>query len=477
MKPNRPRIPKARARKAHGDEAHIFSAHTDNVPLPRLRAPRSRTGSPRGPVPQVHAARIRRPRRGTALLAVAALGLTAPATATTTATPGTAGAPQASAARPDAPCSPAPVKDVQMSEGIPTPAGHAPSTGTLRALNLMIDFPDARGQGTAEERYAEFFPETSDWYATSSYGAVSYRADAPVDEWLRMPRPFNEYGIDRGVGYEPGYRLLVEDIVAAADERVDFAAYDIINVLVTPNAGPSALDTVLSVTYAGLHDAPEADGVPLAYMSFVYSRQDDGSPSAIENAYRVLPHENAHTLGLPDLYTSRGGERAGHWDIMSEDWGANNDLLGWHKRKLGWLAPDQVACAKGSGSSEHSLIPLARRSGDRGGGVKLVYVPVSERTGYAVEFRTEEGNDAAVCRPGVLVYWVDTGISSGEGPITVRDSRPDSNGCAHLPNVNAELTDAAYTAGERMSDSRTGITIEVLDKDAAGNYRVKVTRP
>ena len=27
---------------------------------------------------------------------------------------------------------------------------------------------------------------------------------------------------------------------------------------------------------------------------------------------------------------------------MSEDWGANNDLLGWHKWKLGWLDAAQV---------------------------------------------------------------------------------------------------------------------------------------
>ncbi|MGP3922509.1 M6 family metalloprotease domain-containing protein [Streptomyces sp. 8N616] len=359
-----------------------------------------------------------------------------------------------------------------MSEGLPTPTGHAPSTGTLRALNLMVDFPDAVGEGSAEARLGEFFPKTSDWYATSSYGALAYEAQAPVQEWLRMPRSFSAYGIDRGVGYEPGYRQLVRDIAAAADGRVDFAAYDLINVLVTPNAGPSALDSVLSVTFAGLRDAPKADGVPLSHMSFVYSRQDDGSSAAPENAYRVLPHENAHALGLPDLYTAQGGAKAGHWDLMSEDWGANNDFLAWHKRKLGWLGAEQVACADGSGTTEHTLSPLARPDG-----TKLLYVPVSDRTGYGIEARTQEGNDAAVCRPGVLVYWLDTGISSGEGPVTVRDSRPRSGGCAHRPNVNAELTDAAYGVGQKLSDRRTGVTIEITDRDPAGNYRVKVTRP
>ncbi|MER5969232.1 M6 family metalloprotease domain-containing protein [Streptomyces sp. NPDC002055] len=419
-----------------------------------------------------HRARPRKPRRCTALLAVAALGLTAPTTATATVTLGTSGPSPATRAEPDAPCAPATVPGVQMSEGLPTPPGHSPSTGVLRSLNLMIDFPDAHGEGSPRARFDEFFPATADWYRTSSYGALEYRAEAPVMEWLRMPRSFVEYGVDRGVSYEPGYRQLAKDIAEAADARVDFGAYDVVNVLVTPNAGPSALDTVLSVTFAGIRDAPQADGVTLGHMSFVYSRQDDGSATAGLNAYRVLPHENAHALGLPDLYTAQGGTRAGHWDIMSEDWGANNDFLAWHKRKLGWLGGKQVVCADGTGSSEHTISPLARPDG-----TKLVYVPVSGRTGYAVEVRTQEGNDAAVCKPGVLVYWIDTGVSSGEGPVTVKDSKPHSDGCTTRPNVNAELTDAPFAPGERMADSTTGITVEVIGSDASGNHRVRITRP
>lgn len=53
-----------------------------------------------------------------------------------------------------------------------------------------------------------------------------------------MPMPFTEYGIERGSPFEPGYRQLVKDIVAAADPRVDFSAYDLVNVLVSPNSKP-----------------------------------------------------------------------------------------------------------------------------------------------------------------------------------------------------------------------------------------------
>ncbi|GGY93992.1 M6 family metalloprotease domain-containing protein [Streptomyces poonensis] len=372
---------------------------------------------------------------------------------------------------PLAPCMISGPSDVQMTEGIPTPPGYSRSTGTVRALNLMIDFSDAPGEGTALDRLAEFAPQTRQWFATSSYGRLDYRPEAPIDHWLRMPKPFSAYGMERGAPFEPGYRELVEDLVARADPKVDFRAYDLVNVLVTPNAGPSALDTVLSVTFAGNREAPVADGVPVANASFVYSRQDDGSGAYGETGYRVLPHENGHAFGLPDLYTHEGGGAVGHWDIMSEDWGADNDLLGWHKWKLGWLDETQVSCAAAAGTGEYTLTPLPRP-----GGAKLVVVPLDSRTAYAVELRTQGGNDVAVCRPGVLVYKVDATVDTGGGPVRVYDSRRDSGGCVRSPNVHAELSDAAFVPGETFKDPRAGIVITVAGTDPAGNHRVRVTR-
>ncbi|MER8034751.1 M6 family metalloprotease domain-containing protein [Streptomyces hydrogenans] len=417
----------------------------------------------------------RRIRRPVALAATAALLLTVLASASTT-LPGPAPASAGPvAAAPDTtrlgPCRIATTLGVQMSEGLPTAPGYARSTGAVRALTLMVDFPDARGEGTAMSRFREFFPQTADWFRVSSYGRLQYRAETPISDWLRMPRPFSSYGIERGAPYEPGYRSFVEDIVKAADPKVDFSAYDLVNVLVTPNAGPSALDTVLSVTFSGNDDAPYADGVPLANTSFVYSRQDDGSGTYAQTGYRVLPHENGHVFGLPDLYTADGGGTVGHWDIMSEDWGANNDLLGWHKWKLGWLDNDQIRCASVTGTSEHLLTPLAVA-----GGPKLVFVPLSDTTGYAVEVRTREGNDEAVCEPGVLVYRVESDVDTGHGPVTVADSDRTSGGCTRRPNVHAELSDAPFRPGETFTDRTNGIRIGVVDEDAAGNFRIRVSR-
>ncbi|MGW6141608.1 M6 family metalloprotease domain-containing protein [Streptomyces sp. NPDC055144] len=421
--------------------------------------------------------RIRRARRSAGLAGLTAVALAVTTSASTgrfmEQSPSPSGSGSTSLSRPAAlnPCMIQGALGVQMSEGVPTQSGYARSTGTVHALNLMVDFPDAHGQGTALDRLGEFFPQTQAWFRTASYGKLDYRPEAPIRHWLRMPKTFAAYGIERGAPFDPGYRDLIDDIVATADPDVDFRDYDLINILVTPNAGPSALDTVLSVTFAGNHDAPVADGIPVANVSFVYSRQDDGSGSYAETGYRVLPHENGHTFGLPDLYTQDGGGAVGHWDIMSEDWGADNDLLGWHKWKLGWLGDNQISCASAHGTSEHVLSPLGRR-----GGLKLTFVPLTAKTGFAIEVRTRDGNDEAVCRPGVLIYRVDAGVDTGDGPIAVEDATKDSGGCTRSPNVHAELSDAAFTPGETFKDPKTGVKIKVAGADTKGDYRVVVTR-
>ena len=203
-----------------------------------------------------------------------------------------------------------------MSEGMPTPPGYSRSTGTVRALNLMVDFSDAPGQGSALDRLAEFFPQTQDWFRTSSYGRLDYRPEAPDHRLAADAEAVPAYGIERGAPFDPGYRQLVQDIVAAADPEVDFRAYDLLNVLVTPNAGPSALDTVLSVTFAG-NARGAGRGRRAAWPtrpSSTAARTTAPAPTP-RPGYRVLPHENGHVFGLPDLYTQRGrgrGRPLGH---------------------------------------------------------------------------------------------------------------------------------------------------------------------
>lgn len=130
-----------------------------------------------------------------------------------------------------------------------------------------------------------------------------------------------------------------------------------------------------------------------------------------------------------------------------------------------------MSCAAAHGTSEYTLTPMALR-----GGAKLVVIPVGPRSGYVLELRTRAGNDSAVCRPGVLIYKVDADVDTGNGPVTVYDSHRDSGGCTRSPNVQAELSDAPFSPGETFKVAKAGLTVQIASTDAAGKYRVYVTR-
>ncbi|GAA1904355.1 M6 family metalloprotease domain-containing protein [Streptantibioticus ferralitis] len=365
------------------------------------------------------------------------------------------------------PCALRAHRDTEMSEGFPTgrdPA-YAKSTGELRALTLFIDFPDAPARESVRARHAEFFPFVPQWYARASYGRLRYRS-FPVLRYFRMPRTFESYGIARGYGWSV-HRAMMRDLAAVVGRSVDFRGYDLVNVIATPNAGPPANETVLSVTWTGGTAARTHDGAQLDRVSVIYGHDQAGP--------RVLAHENGHSLGLPDLYAVDDFHRtdllAGQWDTMSLDWGLQGDLFAWHKWRLGWLDDAQVGCVTTRGTQDFQLAPV-----ELPGGRKAVVIPYGRYVAYVVEARTAQGNDSAACSEGVLVYRVRTDVDSGDGPIKVIDAHPATSACDFSSSAFNSLNDAPYRTGERFADPAKGIGVAVLGRDAEGGWTIRVTR-
>lgn len=384
---------------------------------------------------------------------------------------GGSGAPAAAPPPASRPCALRAAPGIPMSEGFP---GHrqreyARATGVVRALTLMVDFPDAKAPYSARERYGEFFPAVRDWFARASYGRMRY-ASTPVLRWIRMPRPFSSYGTGRGYTWG-AHTAMMRDLLHAADRKIDFRGYDLVNILVTPNAGPSADQAVLSVTWTGAAAAVTDEGARLDRVSLVYGHDRSGP--------RVLSHENGHAFGLPDLYAAgrddfgRTDHLAGQWDSMSLDWGLQGDLLAWHKWRLGWLRDRQVACLRpGVRGGTYALSPIELP----GGGHKAVVVPLGRTRAYVVEARTARGNDGTACREGVLIYEVRTDIGTGDGPVTVRDAHPGSGACEFSSGSFNSLNDAPFRAGERFRAPDAQLTVEVTGRDAAGRWAVRIHR-
>lgn len=352
-----------------------------------------------------------------------------------------------------------------MSDGFPVrPTGEfARATGQVRALTLLLDFPDARAPYPPRRRYAEFFPAVQRWYARASYGRLRYRS-VPVLRWIRMPRPFTAYRIGRGYGWAE-HTAMMRDLLRVADREIDFRGYDLVNILVTPNAGPPAEQSVLSVTWTGASAATTDDGASLNRVSLVYGHDQSGS--------RVLAHENGHDFGLPDLYSTgdfgRTDRLAGQWDLMSLDWGLQSDLLAWHKWRLGWLDDGQLACVAGPTGPGGRLVGLTPV--ELPGGTKAVVVPYGPSSAYVVEARAAAGEDAAACRQGVLIYRVRTDVPSGDGPVTVRDAHPRTAACRFSSGSFNSLNDAPFRPGEHFADAAAGLRVDVLDR-----WTVRVSR-
>ena len=355
----------------------------------------------------------------------------------------------------------------EMSEGFPATRNreYAHSTGELKALTLFIDFPDAPAHESVQQRYREFFPAVSQWYARASYGRLRYRPVA-VPRWFRMPRPFSAYGIVRGYGWSV-HREMMRDLVAATGGRVDFRGYDLVNVIATPNAGPPADETVLSVTWTGGSAVTTESGAHLDRVSVIYGHDQSGP--------RVLAHENGHILGLPDLYSvpdfARTDRLAGQWDTMSLDWGLQGDLLAWHKWRLGWLDDRQIACVTVPQTQTFQLAPL-----EVPGGRKAVVIPYGRRTAYVLEARRARGNDDEACTEGILIYRIRTDVDSGDGPVHVVDSHPSTSACDFSSGTFNSLNDAPFRSGQRFTDASTGLVVVVLGADAQGGWGVRVTR-
>ncbi|WP_329132303.1 M6 family metalloprotease domain-containing protein [Streptomyces sp. NBC_01476] len=408
-------------------------------------------------------------RHGLRILAMCAVGLLAVGSTVSNGPHG----PAVHASPPPAgrPCALRATPGVAMSEGFPDHVQHgpngefAPSTGVVRALTLMIDFPDAKAPYSAKARYGEFFPAVRQWYARASYGKLDYRS-TPVLRWIRMPRPFSAYGIGRGYGWD-AHTAMMRDLLKAADRDIDFSGYDIVNVLVTPNAGPPADEAVLSVTWTGASAATTDDGAHLDKVSLIYGHDQSGS--------RVLSHENGHAFGLPDLYSADDFARtdvlAGQWDTMSLDWGLQGDMFAWHKWRLGWLDDSQIACDTGRGQDTYTLRPL-----EVGGGRKAVIIPYGPTRAYVLEVRAAAGNDVDACREGVLAYRVRTDVDSGQGPVTVTDAHPLTSACDFSSGAFNSLNDAPFGVGEGTKDAPSGVSFKVLSHSAAGAWVVRVTR-
>lgn len=332
-----------------------------------------------------------------------------------------------------------------------TAAFTVPSRGTVRMAVIFVDFSDAPATQTTDSVVTGWLTPGVRWIGTSSYGRVAISLSPRSSGWIRMPKPSTAYGMNDGTTYLE-HKAYIADAIAAADPVMNFAGADSIYVV--------AANGVAIPQSPTFHSPPgtfTADGQPLgSAVTFGVDAYTWGRT--------ILPHETGHLFGLPDLYGYFGPNQfrfTGVWDHMGDVFDPT-DLTAWQRRKLDWLIPEQMLCGHRLGASWAMLSPLGVA-----GGAKAIFIRTGTYTGLVVENRQRVGNDRSICKPGALVYTVDSRIDSGNGPIKVVGGDATGPGCGYGNRSDATL-------GVGQSVTRGKVTVRVIGSQN-GKLEVSVT--
>jgi M6 family metalloprotease-like protein len=346
---------------------------------------------------------------------------------------------------PAAACSP-PFLGGGVGEGRNDPAQFPPSVGSLRTVMLFVDFADVRGTADPRALYEEFVPRAVQWYRDVSYGRV-HLVVTPLFRRLALRGNLAQYRPPSG-----GFGLVraaVEEAVAAADRDVDFSRVHAVY-LVLPF---EAIETIGSIGVLLLTEPLRVDGAEIRIRTVLFDRSLGGE------AHHYLAHETGHMLGLPHV--------SGHsWDIMSSSVRPRG-LFAWHRWKLGWLDPIQIACASGRRRVEATLTPL-----ERPGGTKAIILRRGP-SAYVAEVRAPvAGRSGGLCKGGVLIYEVEFSPPRGWLHIRLSPARVETTAqrvrCG--PQSQAPF---GRGRGEISRLRRWGLQFDVVAALRDGSFRVR----
>lgn len=336
-----------------------------------------------------------------------------------------------------------------FNEGFAVDADAASATGTLVAQAIYAEFPDHPAGGPEEFWLEHLHADAMQAAAnleTQSGGRLDVVVREPAD-WITMPKDTTAYpASDDGSWSNTKFLEFVTDAIAAAEPTIDFTGSDVIWVFY-PQVAPLA-----TRGQASNFVPPTPDDPPMRAITLPKA----GSYAAISS---LIVHETGHTFSMPDLYDTSPGGAAGYfgsWDPMSDSWGDGLALeawefAGWHVWRFGWIDDAQVRCLDPAASVELTLDAITRR-----GSSVIAVIPTGDHRAVVVESRKAERFDAAIARPGVLAYVIDTTVESGKGPIRVapRDGTV-------FPTDSTGFADATLRPGDRYADPVGAFTVTV----------------
>jgi M6 family metalloprotease-like protein len=345
------------------------------------------------------------------------------------------------------------------------------ATGTVRAIMLFVDFPDAvatdqRKIRKVANRYIRNFRK---FYREQSYGQLDFRVDV-VNRYFRLPNTSKSYKMNLQRGDDgSGAGQYFRDALDAADPTVNFAGYDAVFVI------PS--NTNREITYGPSFPMPAGNDLLRTDEGVILNGVVAGTDSRLRSnslEWSWLAHETGHLFGIEHPWRlnsdpqgrSEYSAEIAVWDLMVKIGdGKTGEFLAWSRFQVGWISPERVTCINASGLSSggisFGLVPLWKPGAES----NFAFIPTSSGKGIGIEVRENNGlNRFPKAWEGPLIYEVDATVSESNGGIRILSNRDR--------RFQREII-GTLRVGQRVLHD--GIVIQYTGKKGE-NYSFKISR-
>ncbi|MDH3291353.1 MAG: M6 family metalloprotease domain-containing protein [Gemmatimonadota bacterium] len=264
-----------------------------------------------------------------------------------------------------------------------------------------------------------------------------------VFDWTRVSQPDTYYEAGcNGLCAQSQLRSMVQELVAAHDDSVDFGTFDNDGPDGVPNSGdddgfvdaivlmhpevdgacknitPTSENNIWAHKYVVSPDVSTGDPSNAVGGGMVKIRDyiiqggqggDGGCTGGEPQAMGVVAHETGHILGLPDLYDVLGNSAGiGHWGLMgSGNWNRAHrpaHMEAWSRAQLGWVSEVLIAA-----DTTFQITPVQASD-------TVYVVPITSSNEYfLLENRQQLGSDSALHAPGLLIWHVDSVLMRTRG--------------------------------------------------------------
>lgn len=314
---------------------------------------------------------------------------------------------------------------VQAKSGLSDMMTDYPTTGSPKALILLVEFGDVKfATENAGEEFTKLMTEPGYSYNGATGSALDYFTDNSNGKFkpefvvcgpVTLPREMAYYGAPTANMYDARPGEMIADGCRILDETtdVDFSQFD--------NDGDGIVDNVF-VFYAGYgqnsgasvntiwpHAANiltyyniklELDGVQIG--NYACTNELQGNSGEVRTGIGTFCHEFSHVLGLPDLYPTdnSGGFTPGAFELMDTGPYNNNGntppyMSAFDRMSLRWLNPRELTGPE--------TVTLDDITSDQAYLIRTI----ADNEYYLLENRQQRGWDAYIPGHGMLVWHID----------------------------------------------------------------------